>query len=182
MATYTLQKALSGFVPVSTGFNDTGPFTIGFPVSSDQNLPQPYSPVVGDVIVLGWIPRGFLVLSAWFDGGMSGTSSSTWFFGDTGPSNRISGSTDVVVSGMASRYYFLKGVPAVYYGSQIIPAMSLATQVQFTMTCQAVGGGGNLLSGTASLRGTMDFQNSTLTPSGGPLSNSFDQQGISEII
>lgn len=181
MATYTLQKAASGFVPVSVGFNDTGPFTIGFPMSVDQNLPQPYTPVVGDVIQLGWIPRGFLVLSAWADLAMSGTGVSTWFFGDSGPSNRISGSTDIVVSGMASRYYFLRGTPAVFYGNQVIPAMSLATQVMFTMTCNTMAGSGNL-SGSIALRGTMDFQNSTVTPSGGAFSNSIDLQGISEII
>lgn len=163
MATYTLQKARSGFIPpVPDG---GGAFTIGFPMATDQNMPQPYTPASGDVIQLGYIPKGFLVLSAWFNAGSSGTSSSTWFFGDTGPSSRISGSTDVVVSGQFSRYFFLQGVPAIFFGNAVIPAMSLATAVLFTMTCNAVNGSG-VLTGNVFLRGTMDFQNSTINPAG----------------
>ena len=165
MATYTLQRVSSGFIPVSVGFNDTGAFTIGFPVSSDQNLPASYSPAAGDVIKLGLLPKGFTILQAWIDAGMT-SGSSTWHFGDTGPSSRISGTNDVVVAGMYSRYYFLRGQPAVFYGSSIIPDLSLATSILITMTCNAVNGSGTFTGGVG-FRGTMDLSGSLLTPAGG---------------
>lgn len=162
MATYSLQRVASGFIPVSVGLNDTGVFTIGFPVSTDQNMPQPYQPVVGDTINLGWIPKGFLIYQGWFDAGMSGTGTSSWFFGDTATDSPFGDFTDnVTVSGMSSRYYFLIGRPAVFFGNEAIPG--LTTQVMLTMTCNAVTGSGNL-SGGVSVRGTMDFKNSTLSP------------------
>jgi len=142
---------------------------MGFPVSTDQNLPQPYQPQVGDNIVLGYIPRGFLVLTAWLEAGMSGTGTSTWFFGtgsSVAPSARLSDPVDVTVSGMASRYYFLKGVPAVYIGEQVLPAMSLVQQVTLSMTCAAVTGTGNFI-GNVALRGTLDFAGSLISPAGG---------------
>jgi hypothetical protein len=164
VATYTLQRASSGFIPLAP--KGGGVYTIGFPVTSDQNLVAPYTPAAGDVIVLGYVPKGFLLLQGWIDGGMSGTASSTWHFGDTGPSSRISGATDIVVSGMASRQYFLRGTPAVFYGSSILPDLARATKILLTMTCNAVSGSGTFRAGIG-LSGTMDYQGTLLTPAGG---------------
>ena len=164
MATYSLQRAASGFIPPAP--DGGGAFTIGFPLSIDQNLPQPYQPAVGDVILLGYIPRGFLVLSGWLEAAMSGSGTSTWFFGTGSASDRLSNPVDVAVSGTAARYYFLKGVPAVFIGEQVLPAMTLVQQVLFTMTCNTVTGTGNL-TGSVALRGTMDYANSAISPAGG---------------
>lgn len=162
MATYTLQRIASGFIPVSPGFNDTGVFSIGFPISTDSNMPQPYQPAVGDIIKLGWLPKGFLLYQGWFDAAMSGVGTSSWFFDVTATDSPLGDIVDnVTVAGMSSRYYFLIGKPAVFFGNEAIPG--LTTQAQLTMTCNAITGSGNL-SGSVALRGTMDFQNATLSP------------------
>lgn len=160
MATYTLQSAALGGVSL-TG---SGVFTLSFPIDTDVNMPAPYAPVVGDVIQLGWIPKGFIALRGWLDGAMS-SGSSTWFFGDGGASNRLSGPNDVTVSTVGgARATFLQ-TPAlpIFYGTLAIPVTTLIPRALFTMTCNVVSGSGSLR-GVVSLRGYMDDPNATTDP------------------
>lgn len=133
MATYTLARAGTAFHP---RVQEKGVFTISYPIDLDAALANPYVAASGDILQLGWIPKGVSIIDAWGYLAETGTSSS-WELGYTGTATGI-GNAVVVNSSTITKYNLFNQKWPLVIDSTIVADTTIPGRILLLLTNTAV--------------------------------------------
>lgn len=100
MATYTLARAAASYHPRVVV---ESVFSISYPIDGDAALPASYAAGSGDILQIGWLPKGVTIIDAWGIFAETGTSS-TWELGYTGTATGLTTSAQTVNSSTLTKY------------------------------------------------------------------------------
>lgn len=151
MATYTLQRAGTAFHPKAI---ERGVFSLNFPIDGDAALPAGYLAGSGDVLQIGWLPKGMMIFDAFGFFAETGTSSS-WELGYTGSAAAFGGAVTVNSATVAKYQLFAQKWPVVL-DADIIADTTIPGRILLLLTNTAVSSP-TAFTGSVTVVGCMDF-------------------------
>lgn len=133
MTTFTLARAATSFSP---RVQEKGVFAASYPIDGDAALPAAYLAGSGDVLQIGWIPKGVTIIDAWGYFAETGTSSS-WELGYTGSATGI-GPAVTVNSATVTKYNLFNQKWPLLIDSTIIADTVIPGRILLLLTNSAV--------------------------------------------
>lgn len=134
MTTYTLARAASAFHP---RVQEKGVFSISYPIDGDAALAAAYLAGSGDILQLGWLPKGVSVIDAWGMFAETGTSSS-WELGYTGSATGLSAAAVTVNSSTITKYQLFTQSRPLLLDSTIIADTVIPGRILLLLTNTAI--------------------------------------------
>lgn len=134
MTTYTLARAAASYSPK---VQEKGVFSISYPIDGDVSLAAAYLAGSGDILNIGWLPKGVTVIDAYGIFAETGTSSS-WTLGYTGSSTGIGSTAAVVNSSTLTKYQLFNQKWPLVIDSTIVPDTTIPGRVLLVLTNTAV--------------------------------------------
>jgi hypothetical protein len=134
MATYTLARAATSYFPK---VQEKGVFSISYPIDGDAALAATYLAGSGDILQVGWLPKGVSIIDAYGFLKETGTSSS-WTLGYTGSSAGLSPTAAVVNSSTVTKYQFFALARPLLLDSTVIADTVIPGRVLLLLTNTAI--------------------------------------------
>jgi hypothetical protein len=159
MTTYNLARAGTSFHP---RVQEKGVFSISYPIDGDAALAASYLVSSGDVLNLGWLPKGVSIIDAFGFLAEAGTSS-TWTLGYTGSSTGLSPTAQAVNSSTIAKYQFFAKSRPLLIDSSIIPDTTIPGRILLVLTNTAVNSP-SVFTGHITVVMTYDYIDSTNPP------------------
>ena len=134
MATYTLARAATSY---PTKYVEKGLTHMSYPIDGDAALAAAYLAGSGDILQLGWLPKGATIIDAFGFLAETGTSSS-WTLGYTGSSTGLSPTAAVVNSSTITKYQFFAKSRPLLIDSSIVADTTIPGRILLLLTNTAV--------------------------------------------